>query len=104
LARHAREVLERARTAGVTQCVLTGTSLAESEAALALCRELDDSQQRLRCTAGVHPHDASQWNAASATQLRDLLRESEVCAVGECGLDFNRDFSPRPQQERVLEE
>jgi len=104
LARQASEVLERARAAGVAQCVLTGTSLAESEAALGLCRALDDSRQRLFCTAGVHPHDASQWNADSTAQLRDLLREPQVRAVGECGLDFNRDFSPRPQQERVLEE
>jgi len=104
LARQASEVLEHARAAGVAQCVLTGTSLAESEAALGLCRALDDSHQRLFCTAGVHPHDASQWNADSAAQLRDLLREPQVRAVGECGLDFNRDFSPRPQQERVLEE
>ena len=104
LARQASELLERARAAGVAQCVLTGTSLAESEAALGLCRALDDSRQRLFCTAGVHPHDASQWNADSAAQLRDLLREPPVRAVGECGLDFNRDFSPRPQQERVLEE
>lgn len=104
LARQAREVLARAHAAGVAQCVLTGTSLAESEAALALCRDLDEGRQHLFCTAGVHPHDASQWSAASAAQLRDLLAQPEVRAVGECGLDFNRDFSPRPQQERVLEE
>ena len=89
-------VVERARAAGVTQMVLTGTSLAESEAALALCRQLDESRRHLFCTAGVHPHDASQ--------LRALLAEPEVRAVGECGLDFNRDFSPRPLQERALEE
>ncbi|MBK3917196.1 hydrolase TatD [Pseudomonas stutzeri] len=97
-------VVERARAAGVTQMVLTGTSLAESEAALALCRELDESRRHLFCTAGVHPHDASQWTTDSASQLRGLLAEPEVRAVGECGLDFNRDFSPRPLQERALED
>ena len=97
-------VIERARDAGVAQLVLTGTSLAESEAALLLCRTLDETGRRLFSTAGVHPHDASQWAADSASQLRSLLAEPEVRAVGECGLDFNRDFSPRPQQERVLEE
>jgi len=97
-------VVERARAAGVTQMVLTGTSLAESEAALTLCRELDESRQHLFSTAGVHPHDASQWTGDNASQLRALLAEPEVRAVGECGLDFNRDFSPRPQQERALEE
>lgn len=97
-------VVDRARAAGVVQMVLTGTSLAESEAALRLCRELDESGQQLFSTAGVHPHDASQWSTDSVSQLRGLLSEPQVRAVGECGLDFNRDFSPRPQQERALEE
>lgn len=101
--RHA-SVLERAYAAGVAQLVLTGTSLAESEAALALCRRFDESRQRLFCTAGIHPHDASQWSSETSSQLRALLDEPEVRAVGECGLDFNRDLSPRSQQERVLEE
>jgi TatD DNase family protein len=84
--------------------VLTGTSLEESEQALNFCRELDESGLQLFSTAGVHPHDASQWNADSARHLRALLIEAPVRAVGECGLDFNRDFSPRPQQEKALEE
>jgi TatD DNase family protein len=83
---------------------LTGTSVEGSEQALALCRQLDDSAQRLFATAGIHPHSASDWNADSAQRLRSLLREPNVVAVGECGLDFNRDFSPRAQQEKVLEE
>jgi len=99
-----RAVLERARAAGVAQMLLTGTSLAESEAALTLCRELDETGRTLFSTAGIHPHDASQWTADSASQLRALLSEPEVRAVGECGLDFNRDFSPRPRQEQALEE
>lgn len=101
--RHAA-VLERAYAAGVVQMVLTGTSLAESEAALLLCRQLDESGERLFCTAGVHPHDASQWTSETASQLRAMFAEAQVRAVGECGLDFNRDLSPRSQQERVLEE
>lgn len=96
-------VVERAAAAGVRQLVLTGTSLAESEAALALCRALDDSGRQLFCTAGVHPHDASQWSATTADALQALYQEDRVRAVGECGLDFNRDFSPREQQERALE-
>ncbi|MGE8066754.1 TatD family hydrolase [Pseudomonas sp. NPDC089569] len=97
-------VLDRAYAAGVSQLVLTGTSVQDSERALELCRQLDDSAQRLFSTAGIHPHSASDWNADSARCLRDLLKASSVVAVGECGLDFNRDFSPRPQQEKVLEE
>ena len=97
-------VLDRAYAAGVQQLVLTGTSIEGSEKALALCEKLDDSGQHLFSTAGIHPHSASDWNGDSAQRLRALLSESRVRAVGECGLDFNRDFSPRPQQEKVLEE
>lgn len=99
-----RAVIDRAQRAGVNQMILTGTSLAESEAAVRLCRELDEQRTRLFSTAGIHPHDARQWNSDSAAQLKALLAEPEVRAVGECGLDFNRDLSPRNQQERVLEE
>ncbi len=103
-ARDTEAFLQRAWDAGVCQMVLTGTSAEDSEAALALCRAFDPEGQRLFATAGLHPHEASQWNADSARQLRALLAEPQVRAVGECGLDFNRDFSPRPQQEKALEE
>lgn len=97
------EVLERAYAAGVCQLVLTGTSIEGSEQALELCDQLDESAQRLFATAGIHPHSASDWNADSEQRLRDLLKHPRLRAVGECGLDFNRDFSPRPQQEKVFE-
>ncbi|TBW09433.1 hydrolase TatD [Azotobacter chroococcum subsp. isscasi] len=102
---HEREaLLARAYQAGVCQLVLTGTSVADSEQALALCSQLDETGERLFATAGVHPHDAREWTPGSARQLRDLLREERIRAVGECGLDFNRDLSPRVQQEKALEE
>ncbi|MNJ08688.1 Tat-linked quality control protein TatD [compost metagenome] len=97
-------ILERAEAAGVVQMMVTGTSLEGSEQALELCLSLDESGQRLFSTAGVHPHDASHWSSDSARQMRALLEQPRVRAVGECGLDFNRDFSPRPQQEKALEE
>lgn len=97
-------VLDRAYAAGVGQLLITGTSVDGSEQALQLCHDLDDSAQRLFATAGVHPHSAKEWRAETAASLRALLVESRVKAVGECGLDFNRDFSPRPKQERVFEE
>jgi TatD DNase family protein len=97
-------VLARAMAAGVCQLVLTGTQVDDSEQALALCQQLDESASRLFCTAGIHPHDASSWNSDSTARLRALLGQSPVRAVGECGLDFNRDYSPRRQQEKVLEE
>ncbi|MBM7059420.1 TatD family hydrolase [Pseudomonas sp. UL073] len=103
-AKQLENTLQRAYDAGVSQLVLTGTSLAGSEASLELAHRLDESGQRLFCTAGVHPHDASEWTAATGNSLRALLRAERVRAVGECGLDFNRDFSPRPAQEKALEE
>ncbi len=104
LASDARGLLERAQAAGVCQLVLTGTSLEDSEKALLAAEQLDESGLRLFSTAGVHPHEASNWNSDSQRQLRDLLGEARVRAVGECGLDFNRDYSPRPLQEKALEE
>lgn len=97
-------VLNRAFAAGVCQLLLTGTSLHGSEEALHLCQTFSQYPDRLFSTAGVHPHDASSWRSESAAQLRQLLEQPLVRAVGECGLDFNRDFSPRPQQEKALEE
>lgn len=97
-------LLARAYAAGIQQMLLTGTSLGESQHALELCRQLDDSAEHLFSTAGVHPHDASSWNSDSYAELKALLADPRVRAVGECGLDFNRDFSPRPQQELVLEQ
>ena len=104
LARQAREVLDRAYAAGVWQLVLTGTDVQETRQALDMSRELDPQARQLFNTAGVHPHQASQWNSAMAAELHELLQQPRVRAVGECGLDFNRDFSPRALQEKALEQ
>lgn len=99
---HDREaVLERAWAADISQMVLTATSLAVSQQVQVLCQQ---HPLRLFCTAGVHPHHASQWNAAIASDINQLARADAVRAIGECGLDYNRDFSPRPAQLRALEE
>jgi TatD DNase family protein len=90
------QVLARAQQAGVERIVVTGTSLQCSEQALALTQQYP---HLLSCTAGVHPHDASSWNRDVAEQIKTLAQQPSVRAVGECGLDFNRDFSPRDQQE-----
>lgn len=94
-------VLERARQAGVSQQLLTMTSLEQAEHLLALCA---DHPEHLFTTAGVHPHEARHWTADSSRQLLELSRQPAVRAIGECGLDYNRDFSPRPDQLRALEE
>jgi TatD DNase family protein len=90
-------VVERAVAARVTRLVVTGTNLSASREALALAHKRPGV---LWCTAGVHPHNAKECGPDTLHQLRDLLAQPEVVAVGECGLDFNRDFSPRDVQER----
>lgn len=100
----AEAVLERARDAGLTKLILTGTSVAESRAVLRLCRDHSDSfPAMLYATCGIHPHDASSFNSDSLAMLRELANEPEVVAVGETGLDFNRNLSPQKQQEAVFE-
>jgi TatD DNase family protein len=92
-----RSVADAARRAGVETLILTGTDAEDSRQALAMAAALD-----LHCTAGVHPHQAAGWSADTEPRLRQLLAERRVCAVGECGLDFFRDLSPRAQQENVF--
>ncbi|MGR5065888.1 3'-5' ssDNA/RNA exonuclease TatD [Photobacterium sp. DNB22_13_2] len=94
------EVVERAQTAGVHGLVLTGTSIEESRQAVAMARQWPGYTYS---TAGVHPHDAKSVQDLALTEIRELAAHPEVVAIGECGLDFNRDFSPRPQQEAVFE-
>lgn len=92
-------VLERARSAGVTWQLLTGTNVEESRQAIVLADQHDD----LFATAGLHPHSARFYSPRLESALRELLANTNVKAAGEMGLDFNRDFSPRPDQERAFE-
>jgi len=95
-----REVaLERARAAGVGHVVVIGESLAGSEKAVGLAR----SRPGLSATVGVHPHEASTWSAEVEARVRELLAAPEVVAVGETGLDYHYDHSPRDVQRRVFE-
>ena len=88
------ELLARAAAAGVTDILATGTSLPSSAQALAFAR----AHARVWATAGVHPHSAKDWDATSAGELAALWADERVVAVGECGLDYNRMFSPRDAQ------
>ncbi|HAD08221.1 MAG TPA: hydrolase TatD [Porticoccaceae bacterium] len=97
-------VLERALTAGVDTCILTGTSESTSAEVLALCQQFADKfPSMLYCTAGVHPHEARHWTAHTRAALETCLTAPQTVAIGECGLDFNRDFSPRDAQQQVFE-
>ncbi len=95
------EVVARARAAGVSRMVTIATNPADARAALDLTRRLAGV---VGCTAGLHPHDASEWRADTADTLRALLAEPEVVAVGETGLDFHYDNSPRDVQRAVFRE
>jgi len=81
--------------------VLTGSSESGSREASILAANRPEA---LYSTAGIHPHNAKDRTDDSMANLATILSESQVVAVGECGLDFNRDFSPRPVQEAVFEE
>ncbi len=92
-------VIQRASDAGVMQMVVTGTSIAESQQAIDLCRHYPE---RLFSTCGVHPHHATDWNDDSRTLIENMVRENCVRAIGETGLDFNRNYSPAATQEIVF--
>lgn len=89
------DVLHRATHAGVRRMVVTGTSLAATEAAIALHAIHPD---RLFATAGLHPHHATDYDAATRDALRALAARPGVVAMGECGLDYFRNYSPREAQ------
>lgn len=92
-------VLGRARAANVAAMILTGTDREHAEQAVALARR----HRGLYATAGVHPHHADQWNDELEGAMGELHRQAEVVAVGECGLDFNRNFSTPAAQEHAFE-
>ncbi len=93
-------VLDRARAAGVVQMVVTGASRDGSPKALQVARAHPGF---LYATAGVHPHHAAEYTDETDAELRALHAQPEVVAVGECGLDYFRDLSPRPAQRRAFE-
>ena len=92
-------VLERAAAAGVDTLVVTGSCRTSSERAAELAAA---HPGHLYATAGIHPHHARDFDEESGNWIRALAARPNVVAVGECGLDFFRDFSPRDDQERAF--
>ncbi|HVE47767.1 MAG TPA: TatD family hydrolase [Acidimicrobiales bacterium] len=88
------EVIAAAREAGVTRFVNVGTDAEQSAAAIAVAQEHDD----VWATVGLHPHDAVK----GVGTIVDLLSSPRVVAVGECGLDYHYDHSPRPVQREAF--
>jgi len=89
------EVLQRAADAGVARIIITGSSDDSNARAAALA---ETSDGKLFSTAGVHPHHASDYTDESDALIRSLVAKDAVVAVGECGLDYFRNFSPRDAQ------
>jgi TatD DNase family protein len=94
-------VLRRAAAAGVSHVVVIGESVAGSERAVALAGTRAGGG--LSATAGVHPHEARAWTAEAEQRLRELLGDPAVVAVGETGLDYHYDHSPRAAQRAAFE-
>lgn len=88
-------VLARAREVGVTRLVVVGTDVATSLAAFELCR----GRAGLYPTAGIHPHDAAHSDAGARARVRELCERAECVGVGETGLDYFKEFSPRAAQQ-----
>ncbi len=88
-------VVARARAAGVDPIVVTGSTVLESR----MAAEIAD-RFVFYATAGVHPHHARDCNETTLSELRHLAAHPRVVAIGECGLDFNRNYSPHPDQEK----
>lgn len=94
------EVIEAAHDASVVQMIVTGASAEGSQAALQLAGKWP---QQLFATAGVHPHRASQYDNETDSLLRELAGRTGIVAIGETGLDYFRDFSPRDAQRSSFE-
>ena len=92
-------MLERARAAGVGGIVVSGYDLASSRAAVELAARHED----VWATVGIHPHDARFATPQALAEVERLARRPRVVAIGECGLDFYRDLSPRDVQARAFE-
>lgn len=93
-------VLHRAAAAGVTRLVTIASDVADARAALNLAR----ASEGLWCTAGVHPHEAAEAGVSDLQRVRELAVENaEVVAIGETGLDFHYDHSPRAVQTELFE-
>ena len=93
------QVIEEAKQVGIEHISVTGTSVSESQKAYALTHKYDGY---LSCTAGIHPHEAQTCDDSALENLKDLAGNPSVKAMGETGLDYFRDFSPREKQREAF--
>lgn len=93
------DVIARAQGVGVVAMIVTGSTVADSTRAIALCRQWP---ALLRATAGVHPHHATGFQASDCAELAALYADPLTVAAGECGLDYYRNYSPPAEQRRAF--
>ena len=94
------EIIEEAKKVGVKQFIITGTNVNSSQLAAEYASKYSGT---LFSTSGVHPHDAKTCNGHSMFKLEKIAKNDCVVAIGECGLDYNRNFSPQDLQRKWFE-
>ena len=94
------EIIEEAKKVGVSQFIITGTNVNSSKTA---CDYASKYPKTLFSTSGVHPHDAKTCDYSTIEELEKIAKNDCVVAIGECGLDYNRNFSPRDVQRKWFE-
>ena len=92
-------VVDRSKAAGVVGWITVGTDPQHNREAI----QLTEWFENMYATVGIHPHDAKDVTAKALGELKELARSEKVVAIGETGLDFHYDFSPRQDQRRVFE-
>jgi TatD DNase family protein len=95
-----RPVIDHALKAGIQAILVVGFDLPSSEKAV----EMASQEARIWAAVGVHPHDAKTWDQSGADRLRQLLGKPKVVALGEIGLDYHYNYSPREDQLRAFQE
>lgn len=111
------DVIARAAQADLSHMLVISSTLDESQKSLKLCdhynsstlinsttKDYNSTKLRLACTAGIHPHYADQSNAESWAKLKTIIADKQVSVIGECGLDFNRNFSTKSNQLYAFEQ
>ncbi|MBI3039746.1 TatD family hydrolase, partial [bacterium] len=93
------DVIERSKNSDIAGIINVGSDLPSSRKAV----QLAESESFLWAVVGVHPHDAKTWNSSTELELEELLKNPKVLGIGETGLDYHYDLSPRPQQMLVFE-
>jgi TatD DNase family protein len=95
-----QQVLTRAKEEGVYRILVPGLDLASSRRAV----ELAQRYPEIYAAVGIHPHNAKDWNHSTKGELRELAQSPKVVAIGEIGLDYYRDLSPREKQRSVFQD